>query len=238
VSGAGTYTTIYAIDNVAGSYPITAALSSTSPAVAASSGTNTLTVNRATTAIAWPAPAAVSYGTAAGNNQTLSVTFTPTETAKYTTVTSTTTIAVNKADVSVTPAATSKTYGAADPPLTGTLSGFLAADGIAATYSRTAGETVGGSPYTISAILAPAGVLGNYNITYNTGNFAINKATASVTPDPAAKTYGSADPPLTGALSGFLAADNVTAAYTRTVGETVTGSPYAISATLNPAGVR
>ena len=40
-----------------------------------------------------------------------------------------------------------------------------------ATYSRTAGETVG--TYTISATLAPAGVLGNYAITYNTASFKI-----------------------------------------------------------------
>ena len=42
-----------------------------------------------------------------------------------------------------------------------------------ATYSRVAGETVEGSPYAISAVLSPAGVLGNYNITYNTANFTI-----------------------------------------------------------------
>ena len=74
---------------------------------------------------------------------------------------------------SVTPDAASKVYGAADPAFTGTLSGFLAGDGVTATYSRTAGETVLGSPYTISAVLSPAGVLSNYNITYNTANFTI-----------------------------------------------------------------
>ena len=74
---------------------------------------------------------------------------------------------------SVTPNAASKTYGDADPALTGTLSGFLAADSVTATYSRIAGETVAGSPYTISATLSPAAVLSNYNITYNTANFTI-----------------------------------------------------------------
>ncbi len=74
---------------------------------------------------------------------------------------------------SVTPNAASKTYGDGDPALTGTLSGFLAADGVTATYSRTAGETVAGGPYTISATLSPAGVLGNYTITYNTASFTI-----------------------------------------------------------------
>ena len=40
-----------------------------------------------------------------------------------------------------------------------------------ASYSRTAGEKVGA--YVISATLGPAGVLGNYDITYNTATFNI-----------------------------------------------------------------
>src|SRR5207245_10641655 len=112
-----------------------------------------------------------------------------------------------------------KTYGTADPALSGTLSGFVAADGVTAVYSRAAGETVAGGPYTISAVLSPAAVLGNYTITCNTAAFTINKAVASVTPNAASKTYGTADPALSGTLSGFLAADNVTATYSRTAGE-------------------
>src|SRR5919109_919230 len=123
------------------------------------------------------------------------------------------------------------------PPLTGFLSEFMAGDNVTATYSRTAGETVAASPYTISATLSPAGVLGNYNITYNTASFTINKRPASVTPNAANKTYGDVDPGFTGTLSGFVAADNVTASYSRTAGETVAGGPYTISATLSPAGV-
>ena len=42
----------------------------------------------------------------------------------------------------MTPAAAGKIYGAADPTLAGSLSGFLAGDTVTATYSRTAGETV------------------------------------------------------------------------------------------------
>src|SRR2546425_1765904 len=146
---------------------------------------------------------------------------------------------INQKAASVTPNAASKTYGDADPsPLTtGTLTGFLAADGVTATYSRTAGETVAGSPYTISATLSPAGVLGNYTITSNTANFTITPKTASVTPNAASKTYGAADPTLSGTLSSFLAGDNVTATYSRTAGETVAGSPYTIGATLSPTGV-
>jgi hypothetical protein len=192
--------------------------------------------------------------TATTNPSGLAVTFTyngsataPTNASSYTVVgtindanyqgSATGTLTIAKATASVTPNATSKTYGTADPTLSGTLSGFLPADNVTATYSRTAGEIVTGSPYTISATLSPAGVLGNYTITYNTANFTINKATASVTPNAASKTYGTADPTLSGTLSGFLPADNVTATYSRTAGDTVAGSPYTISATLSPAGV-
>ena len=148
------------------------------------------------------------------------------------------TVTVNKLAASVTLAEASKTYGDADPVLTGTLTGFLPADNVTATYSRTPGDTVVGGPYTISAALSPAGVLANYNITYNTANFTINKKDASVTPDTASKVLGQPEPPLTGTLTGFLPADNVTATYSRTPGETIEGSPYTISAALSsPAGV-
>jgi hypothetical protein len=142
-------------------------------------------------------------------------------------------IIVNKATASVTPAAATKIYGTADPSFTGTLSGFVATDGVTATYSRTAGANVGS--YTISATLAPTAVLSNYNITYNTAAFTITQATASVTPAAATKIYGTADPTLTGTLSGFVASDNVTAAYSRTAGANV-GS-YTISAVLAPTVV-
>ena len=74
---------------------------------------------------------------------------------------------------SVTPNPSTKVYGNPDPVFTGTLTGFVAGDNVTATYSRTSGETVAGSPYTISAVLSPAGVLANYLITYNTAAFTI-----------------------------------------------------------------
>ena len=55
--------------------------------------------------------------------------------------------------------------------------------------------------YVISATLAPAAVLGNYDITYNTASFNIATKAASVTPAAASKTYGAGDPALTGTLS-------------------------------------
>ena len=69
--------------------------------------------------------------------------------------------------------AKTKTFGSSDPALTGTLSGFLAADAVTASYSRAAGETVG--VYPITATLSPSAVLSNYSITTTPANLTIEK---------------------------------------------------------------
>jgi len=133
--------------------------------------------------------------------------------------------------------ANSKTYGDADPnPLTtGSGTNFIAGDNVTATYSRTAGETVLGGPYHITATLSPSAVLSNYIVTNNGADFTVNKRLATWPTNPASKIYGDADPiPLTtGSGSNFV--DPVTASYSRSTGETVAGSPYHITATLNAA---
>src|SRR5207248_6188604 len=134
----------------------------------------------------------------------------------------------------------SKTYGNPDPnPLTtGSGSNFVAADGITASYSRAPGETVAGGPYHITATLSPAAALDNYNVTNDGADFSISKRDATWTTNNASKTYGNPDPdPLTTGSGNFIAADNVTATYSRAAGETVLGGPYHISATLAPAAV-
>jgi hypothetical protein len=124
----------------------------------------------------------VSAGTFASSNasasaQTVSATATLSGTAagNYSVANPVTTTAkINAKAASVTPDAASKISGAEDPALTGSLSGFLEADAVTASYSRVPGETVG--PYTISATLSPSSVLGNYDITCNVADFTINEA--------------------------------------------------------------
>jgi hypothetical protein len=99
------------------------------------------------------------------------------------------TLIVNRLAASVTPNAATKVFGAPDPVLSGTLSGFLAADGVTATYTRTLGEAVG--TYTISATLAPAGVLANYNITSNTAAFTITSGGPALGLSPLSLTFSS-----------------------------------------------
>src|SRR5439155_9123067 len=124
-----------------------------------------------------------------------------------------------------------------DPnPLTTGSGDFLVADGVSATYSRASRETVTGGPYHITATLNPAGVLSNYTITNIGASFTINAKPATWTTNPKSKTYGDLDPnPLTTGSGDFLVADGVSATYSRASGETVTGGPYHITATLSPA---
>src|SRR5260370_8492499 len=87
---------------------------------------------------------------------------------------------------------------------TGPLTGFLPADSVVASYSRTAGETALHSPYTITATLSPAAVLSNYAITYNTAQLTINPAALTITANNATRIYGVANPTFSVSYSGFV----------------------------------
>ncbi len=128
----------------------------------------------------------------------------------------------------------SKTYGDDNPAFDAAVTGTVNGDVLDYTLGTTATQFSNIGDYPITVTL---GVNPNYSVTPANGTLHINPKAASVTPIAAGKHCGDADPVLTGILDGFIASDNVTAIYTRTLGETVAGSPYTISATLSPAGV-
>ncbi len=168
--------------------------------------------------------------TVAGGPYVISAELNPAEVlANYAITYDTASFTITARAASVTPNAATKEYGSADPVLSGTLDGFLAADNVVATYSRTSGESVAGSPYEISAVLSPADVLGNYNITYNTAAFTIAARNVTVTADAQTKTYGDADPTLTYQISNgsLVNGDGFTGDLTREAGENV--GTYAIA---------
>jgi hypothetical protein len=83
-------------------------------------------------------------------------------------------------------------------------------------------------------VLDPAGVLGNYDVTYNTANFTITPKAATVTADNRSKIFGElvtfAGTEFT--TSGFINGDGVTSVTLTSAGAAaaamVVGSPYAI----------
>src|SRR4029077_11420981 len=90
------------------------------------------------------------------------------------------------------------------------------------------GETVDGRPYTISATLSPAGVLGNYTITYNTANFTINLRALDITANNQSKTYGNAitfaGTEFTSGAGQLVVGDSLTSVSFTSAGAAVTGT--------------
>jgi len=198
-----------------GSVTLTASGSPAGTAATAAVGSYTITPSAATNGTFSPGNYAITYATG--------------------------TLIVNKAALSVTADAKTKVYGAADPAFTVTNSGFVNGETAAVlggtlAFARAPGENVG------SYLITPSGLTsGNYAITFDTGSLSITKAVLSVTANPITKTYGAVDPELTFGVSGLKFGDTsatvLTGALTRVSGETVGGSPYAITqGSLTPNG--
>jgi hypothetical protein len=151
--------------------------------------------------------------------------------------TATVSIAVNPAII-VTANNQSRTYGAANPGLTGSIVGLQNGDNITAVYA-TAADTnspVGSYPITIG-LLDPGGKLGNYSVTTNNGTLTVNPAPLTVAADNQGQTYGGATPPLTGTIVGLENGDNITAVYATVADATSGVGSYPITiGLLDPAG--
>ena len=131
--------------------------------------------------------------------------FTPQDTADNNSVTANATINVAPATLVITPANATVPYAAPIPTLTGTVAGLQNNDPITAAYltTATAGSPVNSYPITAS-LSDPAGRLGNYKATLNTG-------TLTITPDTTSTTLvSSANPSVSGQPVTFTAAVAVT----------------------------
>ena len=202
----------------AGSYSVTAQYGGNTPYTASTSSAQplTLTVVRTTPVISWTTPAAITYGTAlsaaqldatasvpgtfvysppsgtvlTAGSQTLSVTFTPTDTTDYNTATTTMTLTVNKAAPLITwatPAAI--TYGtalsAAQLDATASVPGTFV-------YSPPSGTVLTAGSQTLSVTFTPTDTT-DYNTATATVTLTVNKAGSLIAwATPAAVTYGTA----------------------------------------------
>lgn len=145
----------------------------------------------------------------AGLAQSLSVTFTPTDTNSFLPVSASVAINVLQAPLTITANSTNMVYGAAVPALTATYSGFVNGD---TASSLTTPETLvtaatSASPVGSYTITAGGGTSSNYTIAQINGTLNINAATLTVTADSKSKAYGEALPALTATYSGFIGSD-------------------------------
>ncbi len=143
---------------------------------------------------------------------------------------------IAKATLTVTASPESKTYGASDPTLSYTASGYQYSDGaslLSGVLGRSAGENVGS--YAIGVNTLSAG--SNYTISLVGNNLTIAPATLTVTATAETKTYGASDPTLAYTATGYQFSDGAgifTGALSRVAGQNV-GS-YAIGQNTLSAG--
>jgi hypothetical protein len=201
-----------------------------------------LTVTAATPTISWANPSSIVYGTAltgtqldasasvvgtltysplagtvlsAGNNQILSVNFTPNDMTDYLSVTAEAVLNVTPAPLTITAVNQTKVYGTALPALTVTYTGLVNGDTPATfsaspntsptvTTTATAASHVAGSPY---AITAAAAADPDYTISYVAGSLTVTPAPLTATAVNQTKVYGAALPALTASYSGFVNGD-------------------------------
>jgi hypothetical protein len=201
----------------AGPHTITATFTPTdSTDYTKASSSVTLVVTQATPAILWPAPAAITYGAALGGAQldatspvagtfvyspaastvlsagpqTLKATFTPTDTADYTTASATVTLSVNQATPTITwPTPAAITYGAglgsAQLDATSSVAGSFA-------YSPAPGTVLGAGPQTLTVTFTPTDTA-DYTAATKAVTLTVNQATPTINwPTPAAITSGTA----------------------------------------------
>jgi hypothetical protein len=183
-----------------------------------------------TPTITWPTPAPIIYGTAlsavqldatanvagtfvyspaagtvlTAGTQTLTATFTPMDTADYTTATATVNLKVNKATPTITWAAPAAIgYGT---PLGSTQLDAKSPVSGAFAYSPAAGTVLAAGTHTLTATFTPADST-DYTTATATVHLTVNPGVLTVTANNASRVFGAANPAFTAAISGFVNGD-------------------------------
>src|ERR1019366_7630048 len=214
-----------------------------------------LVVNRATPSITWPAPSPITFGTAlsaaqlnatanvpgtfvyspaagtvlGAGTQTLSTTFTPTDTADYGTASASVMLVVNKATPTVTWSTPSAiTYGTA---LSGTELNATASVAGTFVYSPAAGTVLSAGTQTLSTTFTPTDTT-DYGTATASVMLVVNKATPTVTwSTPSAITYGTA---LSGTQLNATASVAGPFVYSPAAGTVLSAGTQTLSTTFTP----
>ncbi len=131
---------------------------------------------------------------------------------------------VTKALLTVTANSQTKVYGAANPALTLTYSGFVNGDDADDLTTKPVGSTTVNLLSAVGiyagAITVAGGVDDNYSFTYVAAGFTVTKAMLTVTADSKTKVYGASNPALTFTYSGWLNGDDASDLTTAPVAST------------------
>jgi uncharacterized repeat protein (TIGR01451 family) len=153
-------------------------------------------------------------------------------------------IVVNGGVLTITPAPLSvsgpsgnRLYGDPNPP--SSITGLKNNDNIVATVASPNATSVPGTYVTVPVLVDPTNKLGNYTVTLKNGSVTVNKAPLSVTANSFSRAFGSANPTLTGVITGIKNGENITATYSTTATQTSNVGTFPITPTVSfsPAGL-
>jgi hypothetical protein len=142
------------------------------------------------------------------------------------------TLTVTKAPLTLKADDQTRTYGDANPALTGTVTGTKNGDHLVDSYSTDAQQASGVGDYTITAHIAagPGADLGNYDVKLVDGTLSVTQAPLTVKADDQTRTYGDPNPALTGTVTGTKNGDDLVDSYTTGADKTTSVGTYAINA--------
>ena len=178
------------------------------PTVTGAQGTDTFTTTESTTATT----------TSPVGSYPIVPVATGTNLANYNVVYVNGTLTVGQATLTVTATNASRTYGAANPTFSATVSGAQGTDTFTTTESTTATAASPVGTYPIVPVAAGTN-LANYTVVYVNGTLTVGQATLTVTAANASRTYGAANPTFSATVTGAQGTD------TFTITESTTASP-------------
>ena len=120
------------------------------------------------------------------------------------------TFSVSKATITASASSAIRTYGAANPTFSSTLTGVVNGDPI--TLSLNCAATSSSSPGTYPIAISlndPNSRLTNYTATTTNGTLTVGKAFLSVTPNATSRAYGATNPVFTASYSGFVNSESL-----------------------------
>ena len=225
-------------------------------AYAGTSGANSLTVEKATPNVVWNNPSAITYGTAldaaqlnaaasvpgsfayspaagtvlnAGDNQTLSVEFTPADTTNYNTVLKNVSINVNKAQAVISLSSLTQDYDGTQR-VVGASTAPAGLSGLTVTYDGSATAPKNAGSYAVVAALSNV----NYQAQDAAATLVVNKVAPVVTANAADCTYTGSPCEATGSAKGVDGTDlgAVTLVYTPGNTAPVNAGDYTVVANI------
>ena len=176
------------------------------PLYNSASATHNISETQATPTITWATPAAITCGAALGSAQlnetsstagtfsytpaagvvlsagqsTLSVTFTPTDRVNYLSSTSSVSLTVDKAPLSISPNNASRIYGAANPAFSGAVNGSVNGDTFTEAFSTSASALRPSGTYAIVPSVSGADIA-DYTVSATNGTLTVAPAPTTTT---------------------------------------------------------